>query len=40
MWFDDTGRMRLCETGIDGLMEQPIKPCSATFSGYSIGNKK
>ena len=41
MWFDDSGRMQLCETGIDGFKEEkPIKPCHASISGYTIQNKK
>ncbi len=40
VWTNDEGRMKLCETGIDGFFA-PIKPCHATFSGYvSMEEKK
>lgn len=37
VWFDDSGRMRLCEATFSGhLIEPPIYPSLTTCSGYSI----
>lgn len=41
VWFDDSGRMQLCEATISGHLVAPkIKPCHATISGFLIEEKK
>jgi len=34
VWFNDAGRFRLCEAGISGYLDIPMRPCIAGFSGY------
>ena len=38
MWFNEIGRFKLCETGINGLVE-PIETCVSTCSGYTMKKK-
>ena len=41
VWFDDSGRMQLCEATISGhLIKPPIKMCISTCSGITIVDKK
>jgi len=39
VWFDDSGRMRLCEAGISGYFAPPMRPCFSTCSGYVVSSK-
>jgi hypothetical protein len=34
VWFDDSGRMALCESLFSGHTPDKIKPCHSLFSGH------
>ena len=40
MWFDDSGKLKLCEAGFSGFSSEPIKPCFSTFSGLTTEESK
>ena len=40
VWFNDSGRMQLCEAGISGHLDPPMKVCFSTCSGFVIEGKK
>jgi hypothetical protein len=35
VWFDDSGRMRLCEAGFCGYFAKNAQPGSSGFSGFT-----
>ena len=34
VWFDDSGRMQLCEDGFCGYSIERTRPCHAGFNGF------
>ena len=40
VWINAEGRVQLCETGIDGHVDEPMKPCHSTISGFLIDEGK
>jgi len=34
VWFDESGRMALCEPGIDGFVAKPIKPHNGGMDSF------
>jgi hypothetical protein len=40
VWINTEGRIPLCETGINGHVDAPMKPCHSTISGFvTVENK-
>ena len=39
VWFDDKGRMQLCEAGISGFLDK-IETAFSTCSGYTAKKEK
>ncbi len=34
VWINIEGRIPMCETGINGHVDAPMKPCHSTISGH------